>query len=78
MIANPPNIIELLRAWEQVRMSVSSPEWALAVIFNHYLGTMSWTTFIHTYQLYLQSIPLDLARSAWGLNSTQTSTTTQP
>lgn len=72
MIPNPPHIVGLLRAFAQLRrhgVSGGPLTSMLAILFSKHLGQLSWKDFLGTYHLYLQSIPLDLAKAAWGLNS---------
>ena len=66
MIPNPPHIIAILRQFD------SGPHTArdLAILMLHHLGPQTWEQFGETYHLYLQSIPIDLAREAWGLTQT--------
>ena len=71
MIPNPPPIIYLLRAY-RLLLQENLPEGDLAAVlaaeFRRKLGPMAWTTFQATYHLYLQTIPLAIARAAWGIN----------
>lgn len=72
MFPNPPHIIALLRQFD------SGPHTAhdLAGLMLRHLGPQSWEQFVATCYLYLQSIPSDLAREAWGL--TQIANPAQP
>lgn len=82
MILNPPSIFRLLRAW--MRMGASeTPKLlpyqltvALAVMLRECIGHQSWDSFLKTYQLYLQSIPFETAKAAWGINAAAASRTT--
>jgi hypothetical protein len=71
MIANPPHIAYLLRAYALLA-GMGFPESnitaAMAAEFHRKLGPMEWPAFQTIYHLYLQQIPAHLARAAWGLN----------
>ena len=72
MIANPPNIYNLLRGYSNmVRLGASGVilEDMLAVLFKTYIAHQPYDVFLSTYQLYLQSIPLETAKAAWGINN---------
>lgn len=72
MIPNPPNIQLLLRGYQNmVRLGATGThlEDMLSVLFKAFLGNPPFDTFLRTYQLYLQSIPLATAKAAWGLNA---------
>lgn len=81
MIANPPHIQLVLKSHAQlIRHGVGGEVLAqmLAVLFRKHLGPLAWPDFLQTYHLYLQSIPMDLAREAWGITAAQSQTTPIP
>lgn len=70
MILNPPHIVSLLRSYASMRgHSVSGSLFLnmLAELFFRHLGSLSYPEFQRVYHLYLQSIPLELAKAAWGI-----------
>lgn len=70
MILNPPHIVSLLRSYRNmVAASVSGNVFLtlLAGQFHLHLGSISYPEFQRIYHLYLQSIPLEFARAAWGM-----------
>lgn len=72
MIANPPHIVLLLRSWNIGLAMCLSPEETtayLARLLQRTIGRPPYEAFLKTYQLYLQSIPLETAKAAWGLNA---------
>jgi hypothetical protein len=73
MIANPPPITALLRAWDAAPTRDAA---ALAPLLAAHLGPQTWPAFLSSYRLYLQPIPMSIAREAWGLNQTQPHTPT--
>jgi hypothetical protein len=79
MILNPPEIFLVLKSYRNaLRIGASGTvlEDMLAIIFARFIGHPPYETFLRIYQLYLQSIPLDLAKAAWGINAAQQSTPT--
>ncbi len=79
MIINPPHIVFLLKAYQQFcrhGLTGLNLAHAMAVAFRIHLGSMLWDEFIKTYHLYLQSIPLDLAKEIWGINAAKQETQT--
>lgn len=81
MIANPPHIIYLLRAYALLA-GMGFPEGnitaTIATEFLRKLGPMDWQAFQAVYHLYLQQIPAPLARAAWGLNEARGLNRIQP
>ena len=75
MIPNPPCIITLLRSYAALVAYAGStgslPE-MLAVLLKRHIGHQPYAVFLQTYQLYLQSIPLEAAKAAWGINNAET------
>ena len=87
MIHNPPQITSVLRTFAAVRaMPEEAPRLAdhLALLLYINIGHQAWDAFLRLYFLYLQSIPADVARAAWGINQASatalnsTPETTQP
>ena len=73
MIINPPHIMELLRVWKLIealwpKNQAKHCEELAAAIIRH-LGHMPWDRFLAVRHLYLQSIPMDTAKAAWGINA---------
>lgn len=76
MILNPPEIFLILKSYKaMLRIGASGTvlEDMLAVVLKHHLGHQPYPVFLRTYQLYLQSIPLEAAKAAWGLNAASNS-----
>ena len=71
MILNPPPVASLLRAFMAGHLAQPA---LLAASFLTCFGLQSWEEWLRSYRLYLQSIPFDLAREAWGITQTQPST----
>lgn len=73
MIPNPPHIIELLRAWRRIESAPQTTAGehaaALAAAIIRHLGHMPWDRFLAARHLYLQSIPMETAKAAWGVNA---------
>jgi hypothetical protein len=72
MILNPPEIVLILKSYHSmIRLGATGTvlEDMLAVVIKHHLGHQPYETFLKTYQLFLQSIPLETAKAAWGINS---------
>ena len=67
MIINPLPIIAILKINSEAHMSASARAVLLAGAFREFLGVISWADFQRIYHLYLQSIPTDIAKEAWGL-----------
>jgi hypothetical protein len=82
MIINPPHIVELLRGYHVIRyhfgFAVEKTVPVLASLFTKLLGLQSHSEFLFTYQLYLQSIPLTIAKEAWGLTQTVAADSIRP
>ncbi len=74
MIHNPPHITSILRAWNAMPNKDAQ---SLAALLTTYLGPLPWDVFLQTYRLHLQSIPMPIAREAWGLTQTKKQTATQ-
>ena len=68
MIQNPSNITTLLRAWSDLAIPDAAH---LAHLLTIHIGPQPWPVFQNTYRLYLQSIPIAIAREAWGLTQTK-------
>ena len=72
MILNPPHIVTLLRNFRSlIRQEVSREILTRGLagwLLNHQ-GHQPYSAFLRFYQLYLQSIPLEIAKAAWGLNA---------
>lgn len=83
MIHNPPYIFLLLRAWNTWLRQSGKPATdgtaaiALSHLFARLIGAPPYDVFLKTYQLYLQSIPLETAKAAWGLNAAAANLTHQ-
>lgn len=82
MIHNPPFIVILLRRWHAVVAS-KDPIYEnyqliviLADLLRRSIGHQPFDTFLNTYQLFLQSIPLETAKAAWGINAAAASART--
>lgn len=78
MIPNPPEIVLILKSYRaMLRLGAGGTvlEDMLAVVIRHHLGHQPYNVFLRTYQLYLQSIPLETAKAAWGINSAAATTT---
>ncbi|MEO5914835.1 MAG: hypothetical protein ABIS50_11420 [Luteolibacter sp.] len=80
MIHNPPFVVILLRSYQSAaRVSRTHPELfearpldvILAALLKRTFGHQPYNFFLVTYQFYLQSIPLEIARSAWGINAAE-------
>lgn len=79
MILNPPEIFLILKSYKaMLRLGAvgSVLEDMLAVVLKHHLGHQPYEVFLKTYQLYLQSIPLETAKAAWGINAAAASAAT--
>lgn len=71
MIINPPSVVSLLRAFMAGHLAQPA---LLAANFLTCFGRQSWEEWLNSYRLYLQPIPFDIAREAWGITQTQTNT----
>lgn len=80
MILNPPHIMLMLRTYGDLtgRLGADRAETikALALLLRQFHGFLTWDSFLSLYHLYLQSIPMDLAKEAWGLNAAQAASIT--
>lgn len=71
MILNPPHIYQLLTAYQRIKKFEANEyvfAYFLSRIFIKYIGHPDFAVFVKTYQLYLQQIPLEPAKQAWGIN----------
>lgn len=69
MITNPPEIYHLLKAYHgQAAIPAHQVTASLSYLFRQYLGPQTFNDFLRTYQLYLQGIPFETAKEAWGLS----------
>jgi hypothetical protein len=76
MILNPPEIFLILKSYRaMLRLGAAGTvlEDMLAIVLKHHLGHQPYPVFLRTYQLYLQSIPLEAAKAAWGINAAASS-----
>lgn len=75
MILNPPEIQTLLRTWQLITTQVPAALQAeyLAALFRRQLEpAFPYKNFLNLYHLYLQAIPLETAKAAWGIHHNQT------
>ena len=80
MILNPPEIFLILKSYKaMLRLGAAGTvlEDMLAVVIKHHLGHQPYNVFLRTYQLYLQSIPMETAKAAWGINAAASAATHQ-
>ena len=71
MITNPPEIYDILTAYHGHCKSAPPAQLVpeiLSTLFRQHLGPQNLNDFLKTYQLYLQSIPFETAKEAWGIS----------
>lgn len=80
MIQNPPAIFVTLKSYRALIRLGHTPDSIvapLALVFGEMLGHQPYNAFLKTYQLYLQQIPFDHAKAAWGINAAAATPTHQ-